>query len=302
MRIHADIGMARAASAPVQAPAAPGLEVGTWFEAVSAFGPLRLCVFVTGTQVRHAADAALALHRCEDLLGALDKWIAFDLAWRWSEATPSPIAAGSHARARWEPIAAAGAPRELTCLLSLPWALLRKVRPPGDALARRLHWPAVQVVLAVSQFRIDPDELSRLEPGGAVVLPDSLLPPWQGRLRSAEEPATPGLGVAVALSTPSVPRLARGGTGAASAAPASPDNRVACEVRLATPRALPGDRLTGWCEGEALGDIGPVASLWRCANDVTAACLASGRLMPWGDGWALALEATEPGAAAATAG
>ncbi len=292
MRMQPGIGIAHEPP-PADQDAGPAIDAGTWFEAPSPFGPLRLCAFAGGP-VRHAAHAAVALHRCEDLLGALHAWTGHALDWRWTE-TPAPrMAAATHACARWKPRGdgsdPGATPRDLLCLLSLPWALLRRLPPPGGALAACLRWPAVPVVLAVSQFRIGSDELALLEPGGAVVLPDSLRAPWHGVLRTADEPATPGLGVPVALPTPSAPRLVRG-----DAPPSSTggglDDRVVCEVRLAVPHTLPGDRVAGWCDGEALGEVGPHATLWRCATaQDDAACLAGGRLMPWGDGWALAVE------------
>jgi len=74
--------------------------------------------------------------------------------------------------------------------------------------------------------------------------------------------------------------------------------RVTCEVRLGLTQALPVDRLGGWCTGETLDGIGASATLWRCAG-ARPARLATGRLMPWGSGWALAIEsldAAEPDA------
>jgi hypothetical protein len=62
------------------------------------------------------------------------------------------------------------------------------------------------------------------------------------------------------------------------------------EVRLGVPRVLPADRLAGWFEGE-LGAIHAGASLWRCASETEPARpLATGRLIPWAEGWALALQ------------
>jgi hypothetical protein len=43
------------------------------------------------------------------------------------------------------------------------------------------------------------------------------------------------------------------------------------------------------------------ADLWRCATAASPErCLARGRLAPWGDGWALLIDALE-GASSATA-
>jgi hypothetical protein len=296
MRMQAGLGSPVATVPPRDTSHA--LDTGTWFDAATPHGTLRLCAF-TGQAVRHAVDAALALERCEALLGALEAWTGVPLDWRGNP-TPPRRPSGSHAAVTWEPAPdrAAEAPRELVALLSLPWSLLRAIDPPQEALAAGLRWASVPAVLAVSHFHLDPDETALLEPGGAVVLPDSMQSPWLGRLRSADEAAVAGLGALVALDTPALPRLVHGRAGADPSShatgDASVDERIPCEVRLALPHTLPGDRLTGWHDAQPLADAGPRATLWRCAtDDRPAQALAAGRLMPWGDGWALAIEARE---------
>ena len=99
MRMHAGLG------APVVAPAprdaASALDTGAWFEAATSAGSVRLCAF-TGQGVRHAAEAALALERCEALLQGLHAWTGIALDWRWSPSAPRRPS-GSHAAASWEP-------------------------------------------------------------------------------------------------------------------------------------------------------------------------------------------------------
>jgi hypothetical protein len=73
--------------------------------------------------------------------------------------------------------------------------------------------------------------------------------------------------------------------------------RVACELRLDLPLGVSAHRLAGW---QAAGDAGEIvrlaesglrAALWRAATPRHAELrLAAGTLMPWGDGWALAVE------------
>ncbi|HEX6707436.1 MAG TPA: hypothetical protein VF169_21945 [Albitalea sp.] len=275
VRMHPGIATACAGAPPSREGT---LDAGTWFVASGAHGVLRLCAFAGAPAPCHAVDAALALHRCEPLLGALDRWLGQDLAWRWSE-TPMPRAASAtHAWVRWT-----RADAELECMLALPWSLMRSLPAPPEELASCLQWPDVPVMLVVSQCRIDAEELQLLEPGGAVVLAESLQRPWHGVLRAADEPAWPGAGVRVVLDPPSTPRLA-GSIAARDEAPGM------CEVRVATSRSVSGDRLAGWFTDEAIGEVGPLAGLWRCAEP--AQWLASGRLMPWGDGWALHIEST----------
>jgi hypothetical protein len=62
------------------------------------------------------------------------------------------------------------------------------------------------------------------------------------------------------------------------------------EVRLSLPRPFDAAELAGW-QGAATGEPEARASRWRCAVDGgSARFVASGALMPWGDGWALHLE------------
>ncbi|HTT11050.1 MAG TPA: hypothetical protein VMG60_09195 [Burkholderiaceae bacterium] len=259
---------------------------GAWFEAAAPGGPLRL--YASGT-ARHAADAAVALARCEPLLDALDDWSGTALDWRWIAAPAAVTSAASHARAHWTPETNPTGKREVGCRLELPWALLRSLPAPDQTLARQLHWADVPVTLAVARLWIEPDELGLLERGGAVVLPESMQAGWQGVLRALDEPATPGHGVPVTLASPWAPRRVRVAPPAPARA-AAVGAGTACEVRLAIPHAVASDRLSGWFEGD-VGAVGVRAGLWRCASErEPAVCLAAGELMPWGDGWALAIE------------
>jgi hypothetical protein len=292
MRMQPGIATPRSAPPVPQEAAAPALDAGVWFEATTPFGPARACAF-TGAPVRHAAEAALSLYRCEPLLGPLEAWSGLALDWRWLASGGPRVSAASHGCARWQRRAdgTAGS-QDVMCLLSLPWPLLRSLPAPPSELAAALRWPAQRVVLSVAQFHLGEDELAQVEPGGAIVLPDTLHAPWQGRLRGATEPAQPGLGAPVALVPLATPRLVAGDARGHQAGRERGDPRVACEVRLAMPHTLPGNWLTGWLEDALLPEPGAKASLWCCPDPrEPALCLADGRLMPWGDGWALAIDA-----------
>ncbi len=300
MNMRSPIGGAGFDAPPSVNAQAASQEEGTWFEAPTRFGRLRLRT-ASGV-ARHAAEAALALDRCEPLLASLDAWTGLDLAWCWSTARSGRLATGSGACAVWRSDAGAGpgpSPSGGSAgLIVWPWGLLRALPAPAQALAQQLQWSAVPVLLSIAQLRISIDELRQLEPGGAVLLPPSLRPAWLGMLRSAGESTYAGFGVPVSLESLFKPRLvkirARADATAAIADPSSAagdGDMQLCEVRLATHHAVAGDQLTGWFDTE-LGEAGPQASLWRCATPSEAAfCMAIGRLMPWGHGWALALEA-----------
>lgn len=253
-----------------------------WFEAASPFGPLSLCVR-NGGAVRHAAAAAVALQQAGAVLDALDEWAALDIDWRWTT-VPQAADAGSHVVLRWPADEAA----PLSAHLVLPWALLRRLPAPTGTLADAACWEPAQATVVLARLALGGDEFDALERGGAVVLPGSMRADWRGLLRAAGEPADAG--APLLLAPPQAPQVVpREPT--VGALPGEP-GAVACEVRLdATPRVAI-ERLAGWAPGE-IGDLGPRASLWRC--DGAARRCARGTLLPWGDGWALALEAVLPG-------
>ena len=283
------------------AEAAP---TGTCYDAATPAGPLR--VEVAQARARHAADAALALLRADDLLWALQRWSGLPLSWRWVEGAPADLVA-SHLRMSWQLPAdhdATRPPIGQTCAptggeagtLHMPWAMLRALPAPEDGLLTKcLSWPAVDAVLSMAALQLDEVELQQLEPGGAVLLRASSTRPWHGRLRAQAEPA--GMGVPVDLSCITSPMLAS--PEPLPPAPANPAH-IGCEVRLTLPAPLPPATLAGWHAGQALA-AGEKASLWRTTSPRgPATCLAAGHLMPWGDGWALALDMLCDAAVAAT--
>ena len=253
------------AHAPLGAPATAAAPWAA-FEAPTAEGTVRL--WVPGS-VRHAADAAVALQSCAPLLDALDSWFGFAPAWRWcAPGTPSS-GVPAHARATWHreastPATPAGAacridaPAGGACRIELPWPLLRQLDAPPVPLAAQLHWSAASATLVLAQMQLDEVELESMEPGGAVLLPYSMSAPWQGWLRAARSDGASDAGL--------------------------------YEVRLSLPRPFDAAQLAGWVSADP-GEPEARASLWRCAGDGgSARYLASGALMPWGDGWALHLE------------
>jgi len=278
-----------------------------WYEAPSPDGRLRLRIAGPRLPARHAADAAIALQHCAPLLDPLDRWTGLDLAWAWAPAPPTEAIPDSGASATWrsgvDDGSSAMPTQALECRIDLPWRLLRRLPAPDPSLGERLQWSSLRAVLSVARLRLARDDIAQLEAGGAVLLPQSLQPNWHGVLRTLGESARGEGGVPVAMNPAGRSRLLTRSSGSDAAAPADAsalhdDSGVgACEVRLAVERALPASHFTGWAELE-LGDVGPQASLWRCGSEQRAAlCLAVGALMPWGDGWALALESVSANAA-----
>jgi len=254
----------------------------TRFDAVTRCGTMSVQL---ETPVAHAAEAALLLDRCDALLDALDAWLHVALDWRWIEAagTDQPARACASAQAT---ITADGGAAPLICRIEVPWALLRTLGQPPHALAGQLQWSPVPAVLVVSQPAIDEAELRLLERGGAVVLPESMRSPWHARLHAAHDDA--GQGVLAELASPASATLADG-PGTLDPAAQAP-GRPCCEVRLTTTRPLAPEQLAGWAAGVAI-ELAPRASLWRCAGPSEAErYLAGGRLIPWGDGWAMLIE------------
>ena len=274
----------------MRGPRLSSRQSGTWFEASCARGNVRLCIMPTAQAARHAADAAITLRGVEPLLSAIDDWTGADFSWRWVEEPPRQ---GVHvASARWQ--CDAHAPE---CLAFWPWALLRSLPAPQPVLAAQLDWAMVAATLVLARLQIRLHELELLEPGGAVLVPQSMQPPWQGTLRGADESPYATSGVAVDLSTPWCPRLADSpAPGPACATPVDALHAT-FELRLDLPLGVSSQRLAGWRrEGDSgdvvhLADSGLRAALWRCATPGAAEQRqAGGRLMPWGEGWAFAVE------------
>jgi hypothetical protein len=256
----------------------------TRFDAATRFGAMSLQI--DGAPAAHAAAAALLLDRCDALLDALDAWLHTALDWRWIEAVPAADAARPCARAHGAIAGDDASTAALTWRVEVPWALLRSLGAPPEALAQRLHWGAVPAVLVVSQPAIDEAELRLLERGGAIVLPESMRAPWQGLLHAPQESAGDGL----VVELPSADSVRLGSAPAAARDPAEPTDRPFCEVRMTTSGPLRPEQLAGWADGSTV-ELAPRASLWRCAGPSgSERFLAGGRLLPWGDGWAMLIE------------
>jgi len=241
---------------------------------------------IDGAPAAHAAEAALLLDRCDALLDALDAWLHSALDWRWIEAAAAVAAAQPYASAQGSLEGDDGAAPALTWRLEVPWVLLRSVGAPPEALAQRLQWDAVPAVVVVSQPAIDEAELRLLERGGAIVLPESMRSPWHGLLHAPNESAGHGL----VVELPGADSLRLAGAAAPVGDPADGSGRPGCEVRMTTPHPLSPEQLAGWAEGSKL-ELTPRAGLWRCAGaSGPERLLAGGRLLPWGDGWAMLIE------------
>jgi hypothetical protein len=237
----------------------------------------------TGSAVRHAAAAAVVLQQAGPVLDALDDWTVLELDWLWAP-LPQAADAGSHVVLRWPDDDTA----PLSAHLVLPWNLVRHMPPPTGTLTERVRWEPAQATAVVARLALGVAELDALEPGGAVVLPESMRPDWRGALRARGEPLDTG--TPLALAAPHAPRVVPRDH---AASPLAGDaGTIACEVRLDRTPMVAIDRLAGWSTGD-IGDLGDRASLWRC--DGAPQRCAVGTLMPWGDGWALALDAQQPG-------
>jgi hypothetical protein len=281
--MHADTDFAQAETQPVPPMPQASADSGTRFQAETRGGTMTLRL--DGPPASHAAEAALLLDRCDQLLDALDAWLHMAIDWRWldadaSAAATTPCATATCAIAQDEPSL-----RALQACIDVPWPLLRSVDAPPETLAHELQWRAMPALLVLSQPAIDESELRLLEVGGAVVLPESMRMPWPGRLRAADEAACDG--VVLEVSTPDSARLPE-------RRPLPLDRPTAerppCEVRVAATAPLAPAQLAGWATGSTL-ELAPRASLWRCAGPTEPErYLAGGRLLPWGDGWAMLVE------------
>jgi hypothetical protein len=236
----------------------------------------------------HALDAAIALDAFTDLLDALDCWLGIELAWRWCPSDAPSINSCSCALAHVHADDAddAGA----TCRIEWPWPLLRQLVAPDESLACRLHWDAAPAMLRVAQLTLDEDERSMLEPGGALLVPQSMRDGWRGWLRAVDEPTDAGL--PLPLAAPAASPNAHTSTSTDATSPVGTPGADLYELRLGLPGTLPTGVLAGWQRAPLNRLSEYEATLWRCTEGNETACkLASGILVPWGDGWAMHIQA-----------
>ena len=267
---------------------------GTWlrYDASVPAGGVRLWVR-TPPEALGGTGAAIALDECDDLLQAIDSWLAADLDWQWNPAGPAAgPSGGPFAQAG---CAAGGDPVAGSfdrCRLEVPWTLMRLAGLPPAGLARRLRWQRSAAILSICRLRLDDAELSDLEPGGALLIPDSMGTAWTGRLRIPQDPHERGY--VVDLATPAEPRLSTGTSGK-SRDPLEPaEGAVACEVRMALSGPLPASLLAGWADSRfSLAEF-TVDRIELWAALPREVCppgqLATGRLLPWGRGWAMLID------------
>lgn len=265
------------------ADAAPGRG---HYEAATAHGPVRLVLETDGVEPpAHAADAALRLALAEPLLALLDGWLADRLAdWQWcgGEAAVAPTGA----QVRW---AGAGCNARLT----LPWPLLRGLSPP-PAEATRLRWLPAPAEWVLATLVPAPGEAALLEPGGVVLLPASFEPGWPARLRAQGEAGAAGLRVQLDVAAGQARPDGREPTMIEPAGPHADEAAagVCWELRMPLALPLPPAQLLGWLPAPLPFDAAQAAGLWA-AEAGGARHLARGRLLPWGDGQALWIEALD---------
>jgi hypothetical protein len=306
------------------------------FEAAAGSRTIRLEVRVSGEAISAAAattsatGAAIALGDCDDLLQAIDGWLSDELDWRWITAGVEPGAEPANERGDErgsergdkrgsgrsdEPVASAdcavgGEPAEGgRCRLEVPWALMRMSGPPPAGLAGRLRWQDARALLSISRLSLAYAELSDLEEGGALILPESMGSDWTGWLHVLG--VAPEEGLAVDLAAPGGPRVAAGAVGAAGAAGAGrtgapfvpAEGAAACEVRLASTAPLPAAVLAGWpdTDGSLAAAAGAAVELWLSSPSDSGrrTPYATGRLIPWGTGWAMLVDEIRKGRIAA---
>ena len=281
---------------------------GAWvrYEAGVAPGALRLRVRAPSATCT-ATIAAIALDECDELLRAIDGWLQAELDWRWEqdgvpgELRERPVSTLALAEAD---CGDDGTSRSVlpSCRLEVPWTVLRRAGAPPPPLASRLRWHETAALLTLSTMDLDDAELSAIEPGGAVVLAESMRPQWTGLLHLPDEPPEQGMPVAVGAST----HASRRPSGAAPPMPALPppalplaDPQNLCRVRSALPIPLGAALFAGWQElDDAIGNVAdrPV-ELWleqtAAPGPIAPTRLASGRLIPWGNGLAMLVDECE---------
>ena len=281
----------------------PGIAAAdSWlcFEACVPQGALRLQV--RGPATCNAAVAAIVLDDCDDLLQAIDSWLAIELDWKWAgeREAPDRRTGPSSPSAALANCAPSGDCRDVDpapeafgrCRLEVPWLLIRTVRPPPPALARRLRWQDAPARLTLSTRLLDDAELSAIEPGGAVALPESMRSGWSCRLHAPDE--APERGIAVAVETPATPARAASSTASSIPAPLPSGGTSVCQVLLPIPRPLGASFLAGWSVPPlSVNDLTNRRTEFWLVPPGTGAPprrIAAGSLIPWGQGCALLVE------------
>ena len=176
---------------------------GAWlrYEGSVAEGSLRLRVRAPSAKCT-ATIAAIALDDCDGLLQAIDGWLQAEVEWQWENEGEAGELRGrpdpTLALAEVDPVEDGTSRSALPpCRLEVPWSVLRRAGAPPLPLAGRLGWHATPALLTLSTMDLEDAELSAIEAGGAVVLPESMQPQWAGWLHLPGEPPQHGLSVAV---------------------------------------------------------------------------------------------------------
>ncbi len=275
----------------------------TWFIADSGAGPLGLGVPCGAAAPPHAAAAAVLLADAEPVPAALDIAQGEPLAWSWVAQPHAPApgpSSGLVLRSRTDPA---------TCV-HLPWAWWRARQSRAHAVAdwaEAFEWPEVPATLRAGRLRLSAQELDDLEPGGAVLWAAPAARGWraalvpdacQDALLEVWLAGPPGASpLSPRLAAPGEPPLPADGGDLPVPEPHDADGTGRlCELRFELVRPLSPRLLAG--AGEAGGATpGPTRSLvqlWQCAERRQPECrLASGHLLPWGDGWALVIDSLE---------
>jgi hypothetical protein len=313
------------------APARGWAALGTWFETPTPQGPLRLYLGEAAGPAPHAAAAALALQRAGELLFELDAWLGDGAPdWRWVPDAAAAGSAAATAlgpsvlRLPWRDTT-----HQL--IVPWPWLRAQPAAPAALAARwwwpateavlaiERLHLSAAElqqlepggaVLLPASMRPGWSGRLRGLAEDVDVGVPVALDDPASPRLLPARVPSLPdpGCGVLGGAVGGALSAAVGGAVSGALGGDRSGDRGGGlgadfglglavgrlCEVRLHLPHAIPADRLAGWHEQPLADAVTPdlAATLWQLpAGREPACCLAHGRLLPWGDGWALLLHA-----------
>lgn len=263
------------------------------YEAFVAEGRLTLALeTVSGQPPGCAAEAAQRLALAEPLLAALEAWCGLGAGgaqapdWQWRTEPAEPPVRG--ATLRW---AGVGVGARLT----LPWALLRRLPPPPHPVLQLGPWLPVAAELVLAALVPAAEERAALEPGGAVLLPASFELDWIARLRAADEDASGGSWVVLDPVAGVAATCAAGDGPARLLADARPpDDAVRWELRCSLPEPVAPDLLLGWRDEPLPVGLAQQVALWQVdLTEAAAECLARGRLMPWGEGRALWIDAVQ---------
>ncbi len=281
----------RRADAQAATCSANTVDYGHWYRAVTSLGDIFVALRPT-TELfseKHIAgadacllDAARALGRENELLRMLEAWMALPLDLE-PHATPEEI----WPQVTMSPRASAVDGGVDGLLLTLSLDLLSQLPAPPAELetSYKLHWWALDCVLILDRFSVPRQQLLELEKGGLLLMPAS----FEGRWRCIVKPVMQREKETLLFLEANKSCLEFEHS-LEQEAVANENSDI--EVAFVEPVSIPLDRLLEWTNAPSLLLAHPLSS-YEVEVRHRQIPVASGSLMPIGNGYGVCIEEME---------